>query len=135
MVRRDHEVAREEDLESAGERRSVDRGDQRLGEAAGDDATETTLLRRELAALALGDLLQVGTGAERGTRAGEDDDGDRVVGLEVVEDRLHCLGEIAVHRVARLGPVERDDRDPIAPFNFYYRHLVPLVDVIGPYPV
>ncbi len=61
--------------------------------------------------------------------AGEDDDRDRVVGLEVVEDRFHRLGELAVHRVARLGPVEGDDRHPVASFDLDYRHALVLSEV------
>ena len=61
------------------------------------------------------DRLEVGAGAEDvallGPGAGEDAHPDLVVGLELVDGRLDALGDLAVHGVAGLGTVDRDDGD------------------------
>ena len=62
------------------------------------------------------DRLQVGAGTEHrvGLAFGvglEHADPHIVVGLHLVDGRLHALGDVAVDGVARLGTVERDERD------------------------
>ena len=47
-------------------------------------------------------------------RAGEDADRQLVVGVELVERRGDPLGDRAVDRVARVGPVEGDEQDAVA---------------------
>ena len=64
-----------------------------------------------LAGLAGGDRLEVGAGGEDRALAGENADPDLVVGLELVDGRLDALGDVAVDRVAGLGPVDGDEGD------------------------
>src|SRR5690606_3295012 len=57
---------------------------------------------------------EVGAGAEDGAFVAEDADPDLVVGLGLVDGRLDALGDVTVHRVAGLGPVDGDEGD-VAP--------------------
>ena len=64
----------------------------------------------------VGELHDVGTGRERSVAgAGQDDDPDAIVEVE----RLELVGQLGqereAERVARLGPVDRDERDAVMP--------------------
>ena len=59
------------------------------------------------------DGLEVGAGAEHGRRPGEHGDPDVLVGLGGVDRRLDALSDLGAHCVARLRPVDRDDRDMV----------------------
>jgi hypothetical protein len=58
--------------------------------------------------------LHIGAGAERPSRAGQDDDADIIVAA----GSLHGMTHVALHdrrpRIHAVRPVERDDRDPLA---------------------
>ena len=62
---RDHEVAREDDLEPARDRGAVHRRDDRLGKLPGDEPGEATALRVHLTAAPRRDQLEVGARARR----------------------------------------------------------------------
>src|SRR5262249_16256191 len=62
------------------------------------------------------DHLEVGTGREDGSTAGDDDGPDLVVGFDVVEGAFDAPGDVAVDGVAGFGPVDREDLDPTSSF-------------------
>src|SRR5581483_6325470 len=107
-------------------RRAVQRGDDRLRTVL--DATEDGRQRRALSQVA---LLEVRSGAEDGTGAGEDDGTDGHVPHRFVE-RLGKLGpEPYGEGVAVFGRVERDRRD--APVNSeVYSHALHATAVLAP---
>ena len=66
--------------------------------------------------------LRSAPGREHLAGAGEHDGAECVVGLDLVEDAGHRLADLGADRVARVGPVEREERDVSAPFEFYECH-------------
>ena len=116
-VGRHHEIARQHDLEAAGEGRPVDRRDQRLREVTVHDARETALAAGDVHAASGRDDLEIGAGGEHLTRAREHDGAQAGVGLDLVEDRRHRLAHLGADRVARAGAIERDERDVAAPLE------------------
>ena len=68
---------------------------------------------------ALGDGLEVRAGAERAVGAGQDRDGDVVVGVEGPEGVGERVGGRAVDGVASLGPVDRDRQDGPVPVGVH----------------
>ena len=111
-ARGDDQVAGQRDLEPAGDREALDRGDERLARRALDDAREAAVA--DPRALAGDEGLEVHAGAEARARAGEDADREVAVGVELVERRGDPLGQRQVDRVARLGAVERDEQHAVA---------------------
>ena len=113
--RGDHEVTGQDDLAASRGRQTVDCGDHRLVPLAVGEAGETTLLRRDAGARRGVDGLEVGTRAEDRTiaREGGRDHADPYLGVffEAVERRLEISRDLAVDRVARFGPVQREDAD------------------------
>ena len=65
-----------------------------------------------------GDDLEVGAGREHLAPPGQHDRAQRGVGFDLVEQRGHRLAHLGADRVAGLGPVQRDERDVLAPFEF-----------------
>ena len=61
-----------------------------------------------------GHRADVGARGERLVVAGDDDDGDRVVGVEPLERVLQLDGERVVERIHALRPVEADDAGAVA---------------------
>ena len=114
---RDEEVAAQSQLEPAGDGHAVDRPDDRLA----DERERTALLRRPVVVAegldrrsgARAQLLEVEPGAERGVGAGEDDDVDPVVAVEVADRAVERGAELAVERVARLRAVQGHGGDPV----------------------
>ena len=105
-----HQVAREHDLEAAGQRRAVDGRDDRLGEVALGQAAEAAAGPHDVAALTAAEGLEVHAGAERLVAAAGDDDHPAVGVLgQLVHDGGHRLAHGAVDGVARLGPVDGQD--------------------------
>ena len=102
-VGRDHEVAREHDLEAARERGTVHGRDERLREVARHDAREATLAACDVACPPLRDHLEVGARGEHVARAGEHDRTYLGVGLDLVEQAGHRLADLGADRVARFG--------------------------------
>src|SRR5206468_7269325 len=100
------QVTRERDLEAARHGEALDRGDQRLARGALDDAGEAAVA--DPGALPGDERLEVHAGREALARAGEHADLELLGVVELVEGVGDPLGEIAVDRVARLRPVERD---------------------------
>jgi hypothetical protein len=93
-ARRDQQIARQRDLGAAGERRSVDRGDDRLRVLARDDAAEAAALGAHAAGIGA-HLLQVGAGAEDVALGGlrrSDADLDLVVGSMRSMASMPCDG-------------------------------------------
>ena len=116
VVRCDHEVARQDQLEPAAEREPLHRGDDRLrerGEAIGHRPAHV----HERAIVVHRDVdvvLDVGSGGEGAARSVQDPD-DRVVArLEPVERAPELLEDRAIERVELVGPVQRDPRDLVA---------------------
>ena len=105
----DDEVARQRDLEAAGQRPALDGRDQRLARGPLGDAGEAAVA--DVRALAGHERLQVHARAERAAGAGEDAGAQRLVLVEPVERGGDPLGDGQVDRVARLRPVDRDDQD------------------------
>ena len=119
----DHQVAREHDLAPAGQGRTVDGGDDRLGEVALGDAAEAALGPHDVAGLAGGERLQVHAGAERLVPgAGDDDHPAVVVGLELVEGGRESPRDGPVDGVAGLGPVDGEDLDVTPAFAEQFGH-------------
>ena len=114
----DPDVARQRQLEPAGQRPAVDGGDRRLGDPvqaarepaeAGRDVVAHPARRRLLDDRR--DVgLEVGAGAEGVAGAGEDRDVDRVVVAEVLPGRPEQLVQLGVDRVLGLGPVDASGR-------------------------
>ncbi len=122
----DADVGALQDLGAAGDRRSLDGGDQRLVEQEAleqrlDDALGdvgggvVVLLPEGVARVGLGHRLQVGAGAEAAARAGEDRDADVGVGVDLVPRLRHLLHHRRRQRVAALRPVHGEDHHvPVA---------------------
>ena len=132
----DEEVARERELEPSGDRDTVDRADEQL-RARRERAARREAPRRVAAAhvgeaLAGGgrrarpELLQVDARAERGIGPGEDHDVDTVVALARVDRQRQLLAHGAVQRIAGLGSVQRDRRDPIRDLHQHFAHIDPV---------
>ena len=120
---RDEEVARERDLEAAGDRGAVDRADHRLGRL-GERADQLVARSRTTwrTSESVVSALEVDAGAERGIGAGEHDGVD-VVARVARRDRLReRRGERGVQRVAGLRSVEGDDRHPVR--HLHQDHVV-----------
>ncbi len=115
----DEEVAVERDLEAPRHRDPVHRADQRLGvRQAARRGTRRARLRHTAEALALShlagtELLEVDTRRERGIGAGEDHHVDVFVGIATRDRGGQLAPHVAVQRVALIGTVQRDDRDPV----------------------
>ena len=112
------EVARAREPETAGERVALHARDDRLAErphVAEQIGEEPAAFVRVRRTFVLGDAAEVGARAERPVaRAREHDHSDRVVGARRGH-RLPEPGHHAVrHRVAALGPVDRDPGDAVA---------------------
>ncbi len=88
--RRDDHVARQHDLGTTGERRTVDRCDEGLGARPRDDPAEPTALGLQVAGLALVDRLEVRTGAEHVALGREHTQPDVGVLLELIERCFHA---------------------------------------------
>ena len=67
--------------------------------------------------LALDERAEVHPRAEEAAGAGEDADGERVVGVELVQRAADALGDRGVDGVADLRAVERDEQDGAAPLG------------------
>ena len=112
-----HEVvARQRQLEAAGDGDAVDRADHRrvqIRERA--PVLRSACVRSAPVSCRASppgrQLLEVESGAERGVGAGEDDGRDVVAPSSSRSDRGQRLAQLAVQRVAGVGAVERDDGD------------------------
>jgi hypothetical protein len=94
------------DLESAGERESLDRGDQGLPRTVAQELVEA------LRWPACGERLEVHPRAETAAGAGEHPRGETVVAVELLDGGDQTPREVGVDRVHRLWPVERDQQHP-----------------------
>ena len=112
-LRRHQEVAGQRDLEPAGDRGPVDRTDDGLGMGWDRRLGEGDGPRAGLALHPGGEVGEVEPGAERGVLAGEDRRVDVVVGLALRQAGADRRDQLAVERVAALGPVERDGGDAV----------------------
>ena len=109
-TRRSHQTA---SSRPPGDRVALDRGEHRLGEQHAARAHRAVAVVGDPVDPVGAERLQVGAGAERPARAGEHRDREVVVGVEGAERVGERGGGRAVDRVARLGPVDRDDRAPV----------------------
>ena len=114
---RHHQVARQHQLEAAGQRVAFHRGDERLARRRDGDAAEAAARDHRLVTAHPG--LEVHPGAERAARPGQHPDPQVVVGVELVGGRRQGAGGRAVERVPRLGPADGDDLDVAAPLDRY----------------
>ena len=105
-LRRDQEVARERQLEPAGEGEALDRGDQRFAGPLGEELVES--LGHPLGE----ERLEVHPGAEAASGAGQHAGGEPVVAVELVHGGEQALAELGVDRVPLVGTVERDQQHP-----------------------
>ena len=108
----DAQVAPDRQLEPAGDRVALDRGDHRLAEQhprRPDRPVAVGLDPAARGAARLAHRLEVGAGAELAARAGQHRDGQRVVGVEAPERVGQRVRGRAVDRVRHLGPVDRHD--------------------------
>lgn len=104
-LRGDEEVAAERHLQAAGERRAVDRGDDRGAHVGGrGDTTLRPKLLEVSQPVALG-LLEIHAGAERRVGAGQDHDADVVVGIGPRQRVVEGADQVATQRIAGTGPV------------------------------
>ena len=111
----DPDVGALEDLGAAGDRRSLDRRDQRLGQPEAleqrlDDRRVVGAVLERLARRLLVGRLEVHARAEVAAGAGEDADPDLRVLVHPVPGVGHDREHLAGQRVARLRPVHRDDQ-------------------------
>ena len=118
----DAEVAPQRQLESARDRVPLDRGDDRLSEqharrphgpvpVLAENVLPERVDQGAAPELAGGDRLQIGAGAERAARAGQDRDRERLVRVEAAKRPHQRRRGRVVDRVAHLGPVDGDDGD------------------------
>ena len=136
---RDPDVAGHRGLEPARQRPSVDRPDDRLSnpvhpagepvEAELDGLAQIARARVDEVRRDVG--LEVGAGAERLARAGEDRDVHRVVVAEVRPRLDHQAMDVRVDRVPRLRAVDRHVRDPVALLVEHLRHGFSSLDAGG----
>ena len=116
--RHDH-VGREDDLQTARSRQTVDGDNDRLRALAVHEPAEPAALgieRRRRTRLP--DDLEVGARTEDGTRLirrvrAQDPDPDLGIVLQPVHGGLEVERHLAIDGVARLGAVEGDDADPV----------------------
>ncbi len=115
---RHHQVAGEGQFRAAAQRGAVDRRDGRLVDVVVDIARETPLAVVGVEeVLASRDRLEIGSGAEGFTGAGDDHSAHLGVVLRFLERVTHRGAEGAVDGVAGLGPVQRDDEDVAPPLG------------------
>ena len=81
-----------------------------FGKSRCHDARRSRPCRARCRRAALRDDLEVGAGREHLAGTGQHDRAQLVVGLDLVEDRRHRLADLGTDRVARFGPVEREER-------------------------
>ena len=105
-------VAREREVHPGSDCGAVDRGDRRQRRSG--DADEALVDTAQAAALRAAEVRQVGAGAERWRRAGDDDGAYVVIRLETVHRFDDLVDHRQVQRVAPLGVVERDNGDAVA---------------------
>ncbi len=110
--RRHPQVAPHGQLEPAGHRMALDRGDDRLGQQHPRRSHRAVTVDGDPVAAPVGDPLEIGTRAERAAGAREHGDGQVVVGLEAAEGVGQRVGRRTVDRVAHLGSVDRDRPPP-----------------------
>ena len=112
VVGGDAQVGPAGQLQAAGHREALDRGDHRLGElqAGGAHRAEVALAFEAPAGLAVGDRLQIGAGAEVVALAAQDGDVGGLVGVEALEGVVEQAGGGKVDGVAPLGAADGDDR-------------------------
>ena len=111
----DEQVAGQGDLEAARDREALHGRDERLARGALRDAREAAIV--DVRALALDERTEIHARGEALAGAGEDADLEVVVGVQRVQRVRDALRDRLVHGVARVGPVERDDEDPVAPLG------------------
>ena len=119
-----------QDLCSAGDGRSFDGGDQRLGESAAleqavDAGRVVAAVFERVARGRLGGRLEVHARAKVAAGAGEDADPDVRIAVDAVPRLHHDREHLAGKRVARLGPVHRHDEDVSALFDQSIGHRSP----------
>ena len=105
-------VAAERQVHPCSDSRAVDGGERRQRTAG--DAQEPFVDRAQAVARRLGEVAEIGAGAERRWRAGHHDGADAVVGLE----RFHRGDDLRHHRggerVAFVRIVERERADAVS---------------------
>ncbi len=118
VVAGDDEVARHGQLAAAAQGVAAHGGDQRQADRADTVPGREVALGVQALGGLVGELHDVGTGREgsiAGTR--QDDDPDAIVEVE----RLELVGQLGqereAERVARLGSIDRDERDAVMPGN------------------
>src|ERR1700728_1325580 len=107
---RHDQVAAQGELEAAGERVPLDRGDHGLGRRPLGDPAEAAA--RHDGRVPAQEAPQAHARGERAARAGQDDDPRILVAVELVHRGGYAAGDLAVDSVARLGAIDRDDGDP-----------------------
>jgi len=127
-LRRHEEVAAQRHLQPAGERRAVDRADDRRAHVGdrGDAALRPEILE-VLQAVALR-LLEVHPGAERRIGPGQHHRPHRVVGVGLGQCGVRRPDQVAAQRVPCLGSVQRQqpDRAVVGDQNERFGHAGPL---------
>ena len=134
---RDEEVAVERDLEAAGHRDAVDRADQRLG-VRRERAAERRRGRSPTSAKPSPCCTSPEPNSFRSTPAENAGSAPVRIITSTSSSASHARdrgrqrrAHVAVQRVALLGPVERDDRDPIGDVDendVAQRHVAPEVE-------
>ena len=114
LLGRDDDVGGERQAHSGPGGDAVDRGDDRLRQVA-DRLDQRVVLGGQHGpeVALLGSAAQVGAGAEAAAGAGDHDSARRLVARGDLERGQQLFAELAVERVERLGPVEREGRDAV----------------------
>ena len=103
------QVAPQRKLHAAGHRMTFDRRDHRLRQMHAGRTHRSVAMKAHAVALALGQCLQVGTGAKAVALALQDRNERLVVGLEAAKRIGQLGGRRRIDRIAPLGPMDRHD--------------------------
>src|SRR5581483_9678118 len=106
----DYNVGGERELEAAGDRIAIDRGDDRLFHPLDHrDEGRAALFADSFDA----QFVEVEPGAERAPGAGDDHHADLRIGAQLLHRAAETSTQLAVERVELFGAVERDGRNTV----------------------
>ncbi len=111
------EIAPDGELEAAGDRVPLDRGDDRFGELEAGGAHRAGAVLADPVPLAPGDGLEIGPCAEGPAGPGQHGNRRVGIGIERGEGGEQGVGRRPVDRVAPLGPVDGDEGDRAVPVH------------------
>ena len=117
VVGGDDEIAVLGKLAAAAQRKTGDRGDDRLARVGHAVPGRPKIAEENIGKILVGHFLDVGARRKRVVRAGDDHAADVAVGLERIDGLAKLAHQRAVERIERLRPIEPDEPDPAAPLD------------------